>query len=362
MSLEQYIIENNLTILKEYDGHIKSNGKSANEERNKYYLVKDNNIDNLSNDTLEQQNTHKPHKLHKPQNKYYIMECHKNDNSTIYFKFDKLSLPQVLTVYDNCNPTWFQSGNGYIITHIKYKGQNTCINLHQYLMNYYGQKKSVIKNECNDYTTKNHSVDHINRNPLDNRISNLRIINQSHQNHNQKDRDRGTNLATDFQQLKQYIPKNIYYRKQSTDAKGLTHGEHFEVEIKFTTPDNTKHRMRRKTTKSQETQLPYKLIQAIKIKYQIIYESKPLQNYLDIFSQNDLDKYTQETKDDITSISQTYNIANCPQLLDLHNSEIKFNKKLEKLKCPHCEKLLTGKSSLNRHITTKHTTIKNSLS
>jgi hypothetical protein len=352
MSLEQYIIENNLTILKEYDGHIKSNGKSANEERNKYYLVKENNID-----TREQQNTIENQNTIEQQNKYYIMECHKNNNSTIYFKFDKLSLPQVLTVYNNCNPTWFQSGNGYIITHIKYKGQNTCINLHQYLINYYGQKDSVLKNECNDYTVRSQSIDHINRNPLDNRLSNLRIINQSHQNHNQKERVRGTNLSTNFEQLKQYIPKNIYYRKQSIDTKGLTHGEHFEIEIKFTTPDNIKHRMRRKTTKSQDTQLPYKLIQAIKIKYQIIYESKPLQNYLDIFSQNDLNKYTQETKDIITNIAQTYNIANCPKLLDLHNSEIKFNKKLEKLKCPHCIKELTGKSSLNRHITTKHRTI-----
>jgi hypothetical protein len=332
MTLNQYITENNLSILKEYNGHIKSIGKSANEERNKYYLVKDNNMEN----------------------EYYIMECYKNDNSIIYFKFDKISLPKVLTVYNNYNTTWFQSGNSYIITHIKYKGKNTCINLHQYLMNYYGQKNSLIKNECDDYTIKSLSIDHINRNTLDNRLSNLRIINQSHQNHNQSDRKRGTNIESTYEELKKYIPKNIYYTKSTVDKNNNTHGEHFTIEIKYTTLGNVKHRIRRKTTKSQNTSLPVKLIQALKIKYKIIYDSKDLQNYLDMLNNDQLNNYAQEMKDTITSIAQKYNIANNPQLLNLHNCEVKFNKKMEKLKCQYCDKLLTGKSSLTRHIKTKH--------
>jgi hypothetical protein len=325
--LENYINNHNLTLLNYWKGQEINAGCKTGQIRNSYCLVKNNNKDNNDKENTE----------------YYISIVNENDDKTYVMLFNDIEkFRKIETVF---YPIWYKLSNGYIGTTIRHNNKKVFRYFHQHIMDHYS----------ND--DKTHSVDHINRNPLDNRLSNLRIINQSHQNHNQKDRDRGTNLSADFQQLKQYIPKNIYYRKQSTDAKGLTHGEHFEVEIKFTTPDNTKHRMRRKTTKSQDTQLPYKLIQAIKIKYQIIYESKPLQNYLDIFSQNDLDKYTQETKDSITSISQTYNIANCPQLLDLHNSEIKFNKKLEKLKCTHCDKLLTGKSSLNRHITTKHRTI-----
>ena len=318
--LENYINTNKLILLNYCKGQKINSGCKTGKIRNSYCSVKD------TTDT-----------------EYYISIVNENDDKTSIMLFNDIDKFRKI---ENVNyPIWYKLSNGYIGTTIRYNNKKVFRYFHQHVMNHYS----------NDDKTQ--TIDHINRNTLDNRLSNLRIINQSHQNHNQKDRSRGTNLTTDLQQLKQYIPKNIYYRKQSTDAKGLTHGEHFEIEIKFTTPDNAKHRMRRKTTKSQDTKLPYKLIQAIKIKYQIIYGSKSLQNYLDIFSQNNLDKYTQETKNIITSISQTYNIANCPQLLDLHNSEIKFNKKLEKLKCPHCDKLLTGKSSLNRHITRKHRTI-----
>lgn len=332
MALEQYITENNITVIKEYDGHIKTIGKSANEERNKYYMVKD----NITTD------------------EYYIMECHKSDSFNIYFKFDKVSLPDVLKVFDKCNPTWFQSGNGYIITHIKWNGKDTCIHLHQYLMNYYGQKNSIIKNECNNYTDKTKSIDHINRNPLDNRLSNLRIINQSHQNHNQMDRPRGTNLDTSYDTLKQFIPKNIYFKKATIDKNGLTHGEHFTIEIKFTTTDNVKQRIRKKTTKAQNITLPVKLIQAIKIKFQIINGSKPLRQHLDIYTPDNLEEYKLELQTLIKNIADKFNIANTKTLIELLDTNISFNKKLEKFNCPHCNKSLTGKSSLTRHVKTKH--------
>lgn len=320
--LKNYINTHNLTLLNYWKGQEINAGCKTGQIRNSYCLVKD------SNDITNEE--------------YYLSIVNENDDKTFIMLFNDIDKFRKIEIV--CNPVWYKLSNGYIGTTIRHNNKKVFRYFHQHILDYYS----------ND--NKTHSIDHINRNPLDNRLTNLRIINQSHQNHNQSDRIRGTNLNTEYEQLKQYIPKNIYYRKSLTDKKNQTHGEHFEIEIKYTTLDNTKHRIRRKTTKSQETQLPYKLIQALKIKYQIIYENKSLQNYLDIFSEEQLEKYKQETTDTISTIAQTFNIANSQQLLDCQNTEIKFNKKLEKLNCPHCFKELTGKSSLTRHIKAQHNT------
>ena len=59
---------------------------------------------------------------------------------------------------------WHLTKNGYIATTINRKR----VKLHRFIMN-------VWKNEC-DYNSN--VIDHINRNPLDNRKSNLRIVSQ----------------------------------------------------------------------------------------------------------------------------------------------------------------------------------------
>ena len=100
------------------------------------------------------------------------------------------------------NFQWYMKDNGYISCTGSRKNKNKT--LHRFIMN------------CNN----NEIIDHINRNKLDNRKSNLRIVNISENNHN---RGIGKNNTSGI------IGINIYYKSKK---KGNKYRAYIEIENK----------------------------------------------------------------------------------------------------------------------------------
>jgi hypothetical protein len=148
-------------------------GKSSNQYRNMYYKVK-----NKENNDI-----------------YYIMNI-KQKNKNLYTKFSCEDLDKVLIK----NISYYINGGGYISTMINKKSYY----LHQLIMNIH----DTI--EYNDIET---TIDHINRDKLDNRRENLRLASQSLQNINRNKPERrcdAINLPIGICQKD--IPKYVTYR------------------------------------------------------------------------------------------------------------------------------------------------------
>jgi hypothetical protein len=170
--IKEFIENNKLNcdILNYYYGHEATKGcKSGHDNINPYALVFDK----------------------EKEEKYYILVL-SNTNCTI-ISYDTI---KAIKKY---NTSWYFSNNGYVTGTIN--GKN--IYLHQYLLNYHGNGKGQ------------NSIDHINRNKLDNRLENLRIVDQSIQNINREKTARKSNA----QELPHMIssvelPKFCYYCKE----------------------------------------------------------------------------------------------------------------------------------------------------
>ena len=96
----------------------------------------------------------------------------------------------------------------------------------------------------------NETIDHISRNPLDNRKENLRILSQSNQNINRNKYKRAVELPEGCTISVDDIPKHIWYVKSNGG-----HGDRFAIELK------TEH-IRWKTTSSKHVSLCEKLEEA----------------------------------------------------------------------------------------------------
>lgn len=209
-------MEEKYNIIKEFDGKISTSGRYSGQEKNKYYLIED-------KETKE---------------KYYLMDCGEN----ILTKIDINSIDKVTKI----KSAWYIS-NGYIYS----RENNKQFTLHAFLMNHMGNglEKGAL------------TVDHINRDKLDNRLCNLRLATQSEQNENTGKRNRKYNarpLPDGIQQneLPKYV---VYYVENTTNEEGekIFKRDFFKIEKhpKLDKPWNT--------TKSNKVSARDKLEEAI---------------------------------------------------------------------------------------------------
>lgn len=185
-------------IIKYGDPYYIKQGKFSGQYRNMYWKVKN----------------------RKTKEKYYLMRCKNVDGIDEYFKFSLDSLDKVLKIGNNRN-VWYIGANGYISSTFKDSEGRKIRYLHQHLLDYYG----------NGLGKNINTIDHINRNKLDNRLENLRIISQSEQNKNVDKRNRKYNAKELPDGITQdMLPKFVVYYNECYNKEKKLYREFFKIE------------------------------------------------------------------------------------------------------------------------------------
>lgn len=222
----KFNVPENYEILKDGTSHLIKEGACAGEYRNMYWKVKD-----------------------KDDNTYYMI--HIKDN--IYTKISKRDINKVLNFKD-IRPVWRLFTNGYICCTININSKQKVYYLHQLIMDVHDE----------NLTNFEKTVDHINRDKLDNRRHNLRLVNMSIQNANRGKATRRCDAIDLPEGIKQEdIPKHIVYRKEILDKDTGKFREYFYICNHPNFSDNWS------SSKSQKINIKEKLKQA-KLKIQEI--------------------------------------------------------------------------------------------
>lgn len=207
---------------------------------------------------------------------YLLMYCEKNTICKLCPVGHQRIIEFEQTLNDGKKLTWYKASNGYIQTH---SVEKKCFYIHQVIMNCYGNGKG----------TKNISVDHADRDPLNNTFENLKIATRKEQEQNSKGiapdtkRERKQNAQCLPEGVTQDIMKKyVCYYKDYADKEKTILREYFRVEKhpKLTTLWST--------TKSCKVSILDKLAQANKVVDDLehdIYPGKseqPLPKYVSI--------------------------------------------------------------------------------
>ena len=184
-------------VIQENNGHKIKVGRSAGKIVNEYKVYEEDN----GNKFVE------------------MMTSNENKKVPFYFDFEDLDKIEKLKSKSGNRPSWYlaktgETNNGRELNYIACKikvdvDKPKLIYLHAFLMKHMGNGKG------------NDSVDHIDRDPLNNRQSNLRIASQSIQNENRGKRSRSKNARPRPEGItEEEVPEYIIPYVNSSNGKG----------------------------------------------------------------------------------------------------------------------------------------------
>jgi hypothetical protein len=154
LSHHDITVKNKYNVVKTIKGHVKNMGSTTGKEKNRMWKIED-------FDT-----------------QYILMYCEVNT----FVKLCKESYIKILNFEKKHNNskkiTWYKLQNGYILGSFENKKQ---LYMHQVIMNYYGHGKGT-----GNKTSNEHSIDHIDRDPTNNMMKNLRLATRDEQEQNSK--------------------------------------------------------------------------------------------------------------------------------------------------------------------------------